>query len=1567
MSDYGNNKPPKATFKSLHFGLVSAKEAKAVSVSEITIGKTFVKEPKQGSLNDLLLGPGDESKSCNTCSQEIGVCNGHPGHAVLAHPVVNPQCINYLVKIIRCVCLSCSRFISKEIKYTDNKTRSRHEIFKDVTSVTSPVAGRICGLKYIDGRDDLTPEMIEQNKGCGFVNPLYRKEGVDIAIRASTAIGISCMRELGGFLIESSLKDVSKKVKKSVVVSSRITGILDTRFIHRVLSRISPEDLLKMGFGSRMSHPSSIVMTVLTIPSTVIRPNSSMMACDSSDEMTIGLKRMFRDNNNLLDYDFPDRHKSREPVKKRRRRTTVITPVTESKKAPLDVTHVETFVGTRIPFQEHMSAERWNLVKLLNCRVATYLQNEIPGVRTALQRSGRPAKSVRSRIGKKDGRFRKDIAGKRVDFSARCVVGPNPGRNIDEMGVPEMIAKTHTIPVRVTVYNRNKLTMLVRRGANRHPGARLVEKLDGTQIDLKFKDGHTIVLKLGWVVWRYMHDGDTVLASRQPCLHRVSIMAHVAKIIRGNMLRLALPATSPYNADFDGDEMNLHTVHELPVIAEAKELMLVRKQILSVADGTVVMYPVQDAVYGCWLLSKPDTVLTRDEYSEVLSVFPLRMLNDPRFPKGDTCTGSDVISLLFPKTFNFQDDGCVFHRGRHVSGYLTKKILIKLTFVLAKDYSCDICADFLMYSQNICDAFLMIHGSSIKTEDCCLTPEVERIKKKIIRMVREVSDQITPTPEKEKELCDLMDQLRERITLIAIDSLDNKQNHFLGLVQSGAKGGTVNLSQMLAMVGQTYVENERTSGDTIPYLKHIGGVKRKGMIMNSFSGGLDPVEFFSHTQGSREGLIDTNVRTSDVGYKMRKQVKALSNVVVGETGIVHDTENKFYEEKYGGDMIDSTHVEHIALPYIGWSAEQMDEVYGHGNRDEDVDNWEINMLIDDWKYFTDKANFDNFGFFTLEMTQKTSAVTCFSPHRVKLDIDCFNQDDDPNHENIATLEDASRELKKLLLINRDCKAILEHGDVCRSATSAHILSVFSSHRMVHEYKWTLKSIKKALNFITQMVIKSRIDSGSTVGTRSGQSFGNMLVQTTLDGHRTAGNLMQLKMGLPRCHELVNHSKKGNIKTPTMVMELIDPADANLILCNWPERSLSDICSGVRTLITSCLHSDGMPPSMKFMMLSAEAEIYIEDGEDGQEGTEGFPEYGLKFELKRKVCSDSGILITNIADELSKKYSLTWADPSSFSIFMFPRKSELAWIRAECIKRLGPFATNTEQMFHHLTSELLCKRITGVPGITSAHIEKHNGKTYIRTIGSNLLEALLCDYVNPKTIYTNHVHEIMEVFGIEAARRSLANEYRAVLRFSGAFISFRHLWLIATCQAYTGIVLPVTRHGVLGNFDSVLSKCFETPADVMMRAGIFEETEKLNGITENALVGNIPPMGTRKCDLLTDVPFQQKLLSEIDQDLNIDTLWDTQYVEDIPVTTFKWKRYPEISTNTDDMVTIKCNKQQAGRSSSSSSLSSSLSRRTRPHIPLSPSKYSFNSGDSMTSFSSVPSFVPSSPTMEFGVG
>ena len=253
---------------------------------------------------------------------------------------------------------------------------------------------------------------------------------------------------------------------------------------------------------------------------------------------------------------------------------------------------------------------------------AQYINSEASGLPPTLSQ-GKPIRSLVQRLKGKHGRFRGNLSGKRVDFSGRTVISPDPNLSITQVAVPVNMAKILTFPEIVMPYNLEIMKKLVINGSLIHPGANFVEYSDKTKISLQYAKRKEVAnsLKVGDIVERHLNDGDYVLFNRQPSLHRISIMAHQVKVMESKTLRFNESVCTPYNADFDGDEMNIHLPQTQEAKAEIKELMKVSANILTPKSGEPIIAPTQDFLTCAFLLTQRDVFYDRGTFFKYLNFF----------------------------------------------------------------------------------------------------------------------------------------------------------------------------------------------------------------------------------------------------------------------------------------------------------------------------------------------------------------------------------------------------------------------------------------------------------------------------------------------------------------------------------------------------------------------------------------------------------------------------------------------------------------------------------------------------------------------------------------------------------------------------------------------------------------------------------------------------------------------------------------------------------------------------------------------------------------------------------
>jgi DNA-directed RNA polymerase subunit A' len=598
-----------------------------------------------------------------------------------------------------------------------------------------------------------------------------------------------------------------------------------------------------------------------------------------------------------------------------------------------------------------------DLWELLQYHVTTYLDNEVAGCPPARHRSGRPLKTLSQRLKGKDGRFRGSLSGKRVNFSSRTVISPDPNLSVAQVGVPRAVANEMTIPVRVTTYNIEELRQIVRTGplrpdVNSPCGANYVIRPDNRRLRLADGNLDTVadMIEPGYTVERQLRDNDVVLFNRQPSLHRMSIMAHRVKVMEGRTFRLNPAVCPPYNADFDGDEMNMHVPQTEEARAEATILISVQENILSPRFGGPIIGGIHDHVSGIFMLTHDVRWFIKEEALYLLRYTGIERMPPPgKVEDGkEFWSNKQVFSVILPEHLNmvFKASSCqncdvckkeICERDAYVRiidgklevGTIDKKAIGafdgQIVNRIIRQQGMKRATKFIDDLTKLSIRAIMFDGFSFgiddedlsKTEYGQIDEVLNNAALDVTRRIKIYEDgQLEPMPGRtveetlEMQIMQVLGKARDQTGQIAGRHL-GLGNSAVVMAVSGARGSMLNLTQMAGCIGQQSVRGERIvrgyDDRTLPHFKKGDrGSDAHGFIQHSYKGGLNPTEFFFHAIGGREGLVDTAVRTSQSGYLQRRMINVLQDLKVAYDGTVRSTGGRIIQFEYGEDGTDPT-------------------------------------------------------------------------------------------------------------------------------------------------------------------------------------------------------------------------------------------------------------------------------------------------------------------------------------------------------------------------------------------------------------------------------------------------------------------------------------------------------------------------------------------------------------------------------------------------------------------------------------------------------------------------------------
>jgi len=650
--------------------------------------------------------------------------------------------------------------------------------------------------------------------------------------------------------------------------------------------KISDNDVLLLGFEPEFARPEWFILTIMPIPPVTIRPSITLETGErSEDDLTHKMGDIVRINQRL-------------------------------------------FENINAGAPEVIIEDLWDL---LQYHVTTYFDNTITQIPPARHRSGQALKTLNERIKSKEGRFRYNLAGKRINYAARTVISPDPEIEINEVGIPKEVAKDLTIPEMVTEWNLKRLKQFVENGPEKYPGSNYVLRPDGKKKKISDETREQLLEEMqpGYIVERHIMDGDVALFNRQPSLHRMSLMCHKIKVIPGKSFRLNPATCFPYNADFDGDEMNLHIPQTEEARAEAEILMQVQTQIISPKHGMNVIGCVEDSVSGNYLLSR-DIVLSKEQAISLLISIGIEDEDMKKFKQ--KVEGKKLYSVIFPKDFNFigkTKDGneVIIKNGDLISGFLDGTLIGEesgsLIRELHKKYDDEKTVYIISKLFKLGTAVLLLKGFTTGISDTDLPKDlIEKIKEVLKNTDRDVIELIekykikkldllpgrTLEESLELKILHILNNVRNKIGEIIAKSASGT-NPTIIMARSGAKGNILNLAMMAACVGQQALRGRRIekgyNGRTLS-LFSTGALsaKAKGFIGRGYKEGLDPVEFFFGAMTGRDALMDTALRTPKSGYLYRRLSNALQDMKVEYDYTVRDANNKIVQFRYGEDGMD---------------------------------------------------------------------------------------------------------------------------------------------------------------------------------------------------------------------------------------------------------------------------------------------------------------------------------------------------------------------------------------------------------------------------------------------------------------------------------------------------------------------------------------------------------------------------------------------------------------------------------------------------------------------------------------
>ena len=1411
----------------IQFSILSPEEIRKNSVAEITNKETYTGiKPKIGGLFDPRMGVLDPGLICPTDGQNYIDCPGYFGHIELARPVFYIQYLSSILKILKCVCIKCSKLLIKKEDHLNLLTYKPAVRWDNVFALCSKV--KRCGESSDNGCACLQPEKI-------------KKEGFATLIAEWSS---------GKTLDATEIPPMTLKLTPEIVL--------------KIFKKITDEDVDFMGFSSIWSRPDWMICQTFAVPPPSVRPSVKYDAQQrSEDDLTQIIINIIKYNNTL-----------KEKIAQKGTNSKII--------------------------------DDWTSV--LQYYIATMVDNTIPGADPVKQRSGRALKSITERHKGKTGRVRGNLMGKRVDFSARSVITPDPELSITELGVPMKIAMNITKPIFVNEKNIKYLTYLVKNGPDVYPGAKILEKANKTSISLRYVDREHIKIDIGDTVHRHILNGDYVLFNRQPTLHRMSMMAHIVRVMsKGDTFRMNVADTKPYNADFDGDEMNMHMPQNDEAEMELKYLAAIRYQIISPANNKSIIGIFQDSLLGSYLLTRENVTFTRKQAMNLLAKCNRF---DPTIFKSDKeiFTSFDLISTILPpisikyKTNLFKSTDVYETSNRVleiVNGVMKRGQLEKdsigggrgLIQRINQEFSSTESQYFIDNLQSIVTEYMKTTGFSVGMSDLISNEKTTLAINQVIldkkKEVANIIDQIhlgilenksgRPNDEHfETQVNNILNKASSDAGKIGIEQL-SKQNRFVTIVTSGSKGNTLNISQMISCLGQQNVDNKRIPysflNRTLPHFKQFDDSPgARGFVENSFISGLTPEELFFHAQGGRIGLIDTAVKTSQTGYIQRRLVKGLEDICVCYDRTVRNNKHKIIQFSYGGTNFDTIHVENVNFELFSKSISQIYEYFNYNYVKKELkliyDKPALSRFTSDVAKLKERVR-DEMKMMTLfrniyiqKVTEFSSDSTVYLPlsfdrliQNIKnqLGINATSLCDITPMETYAIIDKYYETLDK---VYKPC-------DIFKIVYYYYL----NPCNLLHNNKFNKEGIEMLMEKIVLMYKTGLVNPGEMVGLISAQSIGEPATQMTLNTFHYAGvSKSNVTRGVPRLEELL--CLTDNLKNPSVTIFLKKEDETNMdkafeLITRVEHTKLKDIVTVAEIYYDPDDMKTLIQDDKSFMAIYQEFQGIIDTAYDESNPVvECKNKWILRMKLDKNVLFERGITLEEIHYALKSEYKeniacyyndlndeevifrirLTMLNKSkTFSQSNLDQEDNIYMVKSFQDNLLN----NIVLRGIHNIDKVILRKIQGYLTFNeeSGDYDK-NDICVLDTVGSNLQHILGVDYIDTTRTYSNNIVEMKEILGIEAARKCLFNEFRDVMEFDGGYINHHHLGLLCDRMTYNASMVSIFRHGINNDDIGPIAKAsFEETTEMFLKAARHGELDEMRGVSSNVMCGQDGYYGT----------------------------------------------------------------------------------------------------------------------------
>jgi DNA-directed RNA polymerase beta' subunit len=1113
-----------------------------------------------------------------------------------------------------------------------------------------------------------------------------------------------------------------------------------------------------------------------------------------------------------------------------------------------------------------------------------------------------------ARLSGKTGRFRQHLAGKRVNYSARTVITPDPDIELDEVSIPYSFARTETRPLKVTSWNIEKVRDLVRKDQVK----KIVNGNDTYRCDtddLVLRERNAIErIQEGVTVHRYLQDGDLIIMNRQPTLHRPSMMAHRVRIrppVEKNVtycfggvvhalppqtkngtrecnmqgfstqkdnltFGLNLSVTRPYNADFDGDEMNAHICQTLESVAEMLELMRVDKQL-----GCKFIGIVQDTLLGSYLMCCTDTFFSEEFATYVYTCASGKYPELPPFPKPVVIkpkklwTGRQLLSLVFHNvafdynvsqdpTDDTNEDPLVIKNGNIIAGQICKKHFGEggyLMTVITTNFGYERAAKVINYFQAFVGPYVLRRGISVGIKDCVPSDEAINTMK---RIVNEYPSKLTHGMS-ELDIQKFVQSVDAELAKVVINDAKKYGNRIRQMTQSGSKGSDKNLIQIQGCLGQQNVGGRRPFSDErrVFPLDQMGdntlALESNGFIVHSLIDGLTPREYFCHAAGGREGIIDTGIKTSKTGYSTRRISCVTEGASVSFMGSVMNQsilQGVLTSLLYGADGMDASKLIRHQLLLHKCSYDSLESEYLSFVDEPSLRQKMLHQLREDRELIMN-----------INVHRKKNEALFMLPvdihHIVRESLK--NTNDQPRESIPLKLfyDELFVFSVKKYVVYRKCTS--KHGRELNEVATRLFRIMLRQTFCKMYYKLSKLQFEHCIMLIQDSFQRSQVQAGEPVGLIATQSLMQAIMQATLNTFHTAGTGASAAAtgGLNYFDALIS-VQTPKITTTTIILN--DPSKEFLVMdAIAPPVKFCDVVVRV--------HDNFIPEAN-----GSNNNVWCL-GNTISTSTTRIIQFRLSEELmfKKRVC------LEHIFQALTLKIG----------------SSKIDIVSRDEIRIYIPKLLYTRMIIEELLDTIIIsprvtprgkdknyRGIVGARRVLNESLVIENNELVVKKFvqievygNFKLMDVFCIDGVDCQNTKCNDILELQNTLGTHAARNFLTSELYRTVCTSGN-VSPRFVMQVVDYMTWTGRIEPVTRHG-MKFFGPLKSAAFEQPSKVLVNAALACKTEHMLSPTANVVFGQeLRGIGTGIIDVIPkDIDFTS---SKVNNDGNEEGLREIDY-------------------------------------------------------------------------------------------